>query len=447
MADTTASDVSSDGPVLSVINKRLRALRKKYNRIVQMEESLSKGKTLNTEQEETLRSKPAVIAAMDELEKLREPLASAVLEEVNLAIQQHQVSTSDSAFTASTDSTSEDSEKKLDSNSDPKSENEQLMLVEDLLNVLYFGCMFDVKSRQSDFTATMLKRTHERACCLSYDCMPDDESTDVIDLLGERDLNLISMVGGLLISRPGNSPLSHKHALQECIEHAKLWITKSDQPIVPDSDATYAELRLKLNRIMSSLYFTTNPVKVDAAAANYGSYSVPVEESLGVVPINEPMQMHTIAVQSQQTEEQHASSPGTDTCDVQASTVEEIQQGQYGENLSELPAEAEEVRPCAEGDDNLKEQQSARWRSHQNQDYRGNRNGVGGRRGYSDGRGGCGRGGSFQNGCNQYYDQSSNYYQKSYYNNYRGRGGRGTVGGNYNPNASGGQSGNLSIDS
>lgn len=273
MADTAASDIS-DGPVLNVINKRLRALRKKYNRIVQMEESLSKGKTLNREQEETLRSKPAVIAGIDELEKLREPLTSAVVEEVNFAVQQHQVSLLDSAFTTSTDSTSEDLEfflKKLDSNSDRKSENERLMWVEDLLNLLYFGSMFDVKSLQSDFTATMLTRTHERACCLSYDCMPDDESTDVIDLLGERDLDLISMVSGLLISRPVNSPLSHKHALQQCIEHAKLWITKSDQPTVADSDATYAELRLKLNKILSSVYFTTDPVKVEAAGANYGS--------------------------------------------------------------------------------------------------------------------------------------------------------------------------------
>lgn len=39
----------SDGLVLSVINKRLRALRKKYNRILQMEELLSQGKSLKTQ--------------------------------------------------------------------------------------------------------------------------------------------------------------------------------------------------------------------------------------------------------------------------------------------------------------------------------------------------------------------------------------------------------------
>ncbi|KAH0724751.1 hypothetical protein KY284_000616 [Solanum tuberosum] len=80
MASTPVSELS-DGPVLSVINKRLCALRKKHNRIFQMEESRTKGKTLNKEQEETLRSKSVVITAIDELEKLRHPLVAAVVEE------------------------------------------------------------------------------------------------------------------------------------------------------------------------------------------------------------------------------------------------------------------------------------------------------------------------------------------------------------------------------
>ncbi|XP_059309706.1 uncharacterized protein LOC132060807 [Lycium ferocissimum] len=206
MTDTA----TSDGAVLNVINKRLRSLRKKHNRIVQMEESLSNGKTLNKEQQETLRSKPAIIAGIDELEKLREPLTSAVAEEINLATS-------------------------VDSNCDTDG---LMLVVEDLVKLFYFGFMFDVKSLlQSDF---MLRRMHERACCLSYDCMQeDDDSTDVVDdMLGERDLNLISMVSGLLISRQVNSPLSHKRALEQCIERAKLWIAKSDKQIVPDSDTT-----------------------------------------------------------------------------------------------------------------------------------------------------------------------------------------------------------------
>ncbi|EFH59803.1 hypothetical protein ARALYDRAFT_479980 [Arabidopsis lyrata subsp. lyrata] len=72
-----------EGPILALISKRLRTLRKKYNRITDMEESISQGKTLNKEQEETLRSKPIVTALIDELINLRIPPPS-VAEEINL---------------------------------------------------------------------------------------------------------------------------------------------------------------------------------------------------------------------------------------------------------------------------------------------------------------------------------------------------------------------------
>ncbi|XP_009613040.1 uncharacterized protein C12G12.07c-like isoform X1 [Nicotiana tomentosiformis] len=435
MASTPASELS-DGPVLSVINKRLRALRKKYNRIVQMEESLSKGKILNKEQEETFRSKSAVLVGIDELEKLRQPLAAAVAEEINLAVgQQRQVPPSESAADTPID--------------DPNNKGES---VEDLLNLLYFGSMFDVKSlQQSDLTATMLTRTMERACCLSYDCMPEDESTDdVMDLLGERDLDLISILSGLLVSRPVNSPLSHKHSLQKCIEHAKLWLSKSNQPFEPNSDATYAGLRSKLDKIIGSLYFTTDPVKVEAAAGKYGSYPVPVEEHVEVLPVDVPLQVETPNVQYEQKEEDAASSQAVESNEIHDNNVE-LQQGEQGDNMSEQFAEPEEVAPEAEGVDNLKDadfnrQQSVPQRSYQN--YRGNRGGSGGGcRGNSNGRGGRGRGGSYQNGRSQYYDQSGNYHQRNHFNNYRGRGGRGTGGGgSYNHYASGDHAGSFSAE-
>ncbi|KAG7563817.1 Zinc finger SWIM-type [Arabidopsis suecica] len=47
------------------------------------------GKTLNKEQEEVLRSKPAVFVLIEELEKIRAPLSAAVAEEIILATQQY----------------------------------------------------------------------------------------------------------------------------------------------------------------------------------------------------------------------------------------------------------------------------------------------------------------------------------------------------------------------
>jgi len=124
---------ATDGPVLSVVSKRLRALRKKYNRITQMEESLAAGKTLNREQEEVLRSKPVVAALIDELERLRPPLASAVAEELSSR-------PCPAAAASSSDSDSS---------------------VQDLLALVYFVSLFDVK-QQSDFISLVYASEFER---------------------------------------------------------------------------------------------------------------------------------------------------------------------------------------------------------------------------------------------------------------------------------------------
>lgn len=417
-AAPAASDMS-DGPVLNVINKRLRALRKKYNRIVQMEESVSQGKTLNKEQEEVLRSKPIVTALMDELDKLRSPLCSALSEELSLHQHQSPPPASDNQPNHVANNTKDDNNDDDDSSS-----------VSDLLNLLYFGSLFDVKS-QSDFTATMLTRTHERGCCLTYDYVTDDAT----DLLGEKDLDLISMLSGLLISRPIDSSLSHKNALHRCIEHAKHWLANSDHPIDPNANVTYAGLRERLNKILSSDYFTTTPemkAPVEmAAAASYGSFQVPVHGS--VVPAPVLVQVEGAEVQYQEKDVDTVNFQEHETGDNQFTLAQEHQQDELE---TENPAEGvsvqavEQVNSHAElehnhGDVESKEQQYVPRRPYQNQ--RGGRGGGGGRRGYSNGRGGRGSGrggGTYQNGRNQYYDQPGNYYPRNYYNN-RGRGGRG----------------------
>ncbi|XP_054809004.1 uncharacterized protein LOC129311064 [Prosopis cineraria] len=422
MAATAASDIA-DGPVLSLVNKRIRGLRKKMNRILQMEESIAQGKTINKEQEEVLRSKPAVSALIDELEKLRQPLLSAVKEEVDLALQNHRISPDKQP---------------------QKADDFNHTVVEDLLNLLYFGSLFDVKS-QNDFTSTMLTRTHERGCCLTYDYVTDDAT----DLLGEKDLDVISRLGGLLISRPADSSLSHKNALQRCIEHAKLWLAKADQPIESNADVTYVGLRERLNKIMSSEYFTTTPemkatVEVAAAAAgNYASFQVPVHGT--IVPASVPLEVESSVSPSQEKDERVTNFHGHESEDLQSDLEEELQKDEVEEeNVAEEVSVQQDVKPQVDAERNQRETEAKeqqyfpRRGGYQNQ--RGGRGVGGGRRGYSNGRGGRGggRGGGYYNGRNQYYDQSGNYYPRNYYNN-RGRGGRGGGGHLYENHGSGGQ--------
>lgn len=435
MAASVASEMS-EGPVLSLLNKRLRALRKKSNRILQVEEAVAQGKPINKEQEEMLRSKPAVSALIDELEKLRQPLSQALSEELSLAAQRHQLS-SDSAPATDLGQTPDDhphesSDDRLD-----------VGVAEDLLNLLYFGSLFDVKS-QSDFTATMLARTHERGCCLTYDYVTDDAT----DLLGERDLDLISALGGLLISRPVDSSLSHKNALQRCIEHAKHWLANSDLPIEPNSDVSYAGLRERLHKIMASDYFTTTPemkapveVAAAAAAGNYASFQQ--------MPMTAPTQVEGSVTQFQQTAQDAENLEGLEIEDDESSLVEELQKDEREmENAEVVSVQQEQIKSQSELEYNeidpqSKAQQYIPRRAYQNQ--RGGRGG--GRRGYSNGRGGrvSGRGsGSYQNGRNQYYEQPGNYYPRNFYNN-RGRGGRGG-GHSYNNHGSAVQGGHAPAD-
>ncbi|XP_059655925.1 uncharacterized protein LOC132302934 [Cornus florida] len=447
MAATAASDVT-DGPVLNFINKRLRALKKKQNRILQMEEAIAQGKILNKEQEDVLRSKPSVTASIDELEKLRQPLSVAVADEISLALQRHQVSASPPVESTVTEDDKETEVEQKITDVEHQSDHGNTV-VEDLLNLLYFGTMFDVKTA-SDFTSTILTRTHERGCCLTYDYVTDDESTD---MLGERDLDLISTLGGLLVSRPVDSSLSHKNALRRCMEHAKLWLANSDQPIDPDSNITYAALRARLNKIMASDYFTTTPemkaaVEVAAAAGNYALHG-------SMVPVNVPVQVEGSDVEYQQKDEDTANFQENESYDDQSSPVEEFHKSESEvENHAEVSAQTEPVKSQEEMGQNqreveTKEQNHVPRRVYQNQ--RGGRGGGGGgRRGYSNGRGGrysSRGGGPYQNGRSQYYDQPGNYYPRNYAYN-RGRGGRGGGGGNSNYNhGSGGQAGNDPADS
>jgi hypothetical protein len=109
------------------------ALRKKQNRIAQMEESAAAGKALNQEQKEVLRSKPIVAALIDELDRLRAPLSAALTEELSTV----------PAPAAPAPAPAADSS------------------VQDLLALVYFGSLFDVKP-QSEFLATMVAREHEQ---------------------------------------------------------------------------------------------------------------------------------------------------------------------------------------------------------------------------------------------------------------------------------------------
>ena len=91
-----AADKAASGPqpeeavdhgdsVTVAIAKRARALRKKLNHVERLEQSRADGRVLNVEQELALTSRPALEAALDELERLTQVVPALVAEERALA--------------------------------------------------------------------------------------------------------------------------------------------------------------------------------------------------------------------------------------------------------------------------------------------------------------------------------------------------------------------------
>ncbi|XP_076924342.1 uncharacterized protein LOC143586753 isoform X2 [Bidens hawaiensis] len=410
MATTTTPAESTDGPVLTLINKRIRNLKKKLNRISQIEQSTVK----NKEQEDLLKSKPSIVAAVDELEKLRPPLSAAVDEEIAIAVKHIQ----------SSETLGNNNINNNNNNSNDVNENESDRVVEDLLKLIYIGNMFDVKTR-SEYDSVMLTRTHERNCCLTYDYVTDDDAAVV---LGESDLDLLAKMSSLLISRPVDLSASHQDALRRCVEHAKRWLGKSEECVEAVSDVTYAALREKLTKIIGSDYLKITPeMKAPAVAA---------AEVAGNYVFQVPVQVENTVAPHEQTEDNSTDFQRNETHEDQSGPVEHSpEQELEAENTIETQVQVEQGETNAVNTENKEQYAPRRY----NQRGGGRSNGGGrGRRGYGGGRGGRsgGRGGPYQNGRNQYYEQQGNYYQSNQRNYYggRGRGGRGGGGGNGNGN-------------
>lgn len=78
------TDGKGDGPVVTAIQKRLRAAKKKLNRVAELEAKQAAGTALTEEQVPVVNSKPSVLAVIDELEKLAGLIGDAVKEEQGL---------------------------------------------------------------------------------------------------------------------------------------------------------------------------------------------------------------------------------------------------------------------------------------------------------------------------------------------------------------------------
>ncbi|XP_048539338.1 uncharacterized protein LOC125518565 [Triticum urartu] len=357
-----------EGPVLSVVSKRLRVLRKKQNRIAQMEESVAAGKMLNQEQKELMHSKPVIAALIDELERLRVPLSTALTKELSTV----------PAPAAGSSSFGSD------------------LSIQDLLALIYFGSLFYVKS-PNEFIATMVARKNERSSCITHGYVWDD----TVDLLVENDLDAVSAVAALAAARPSSADgVSHHDALQACAHHARLWLTRADAPIHPGSSVTYAAVRSKLDRIMASDYYTA-----PAVAGNHGAEGLQAQMSMTDSP-EAPSLKETLAAENHK-EDEEDSSHATEIDNDHQSNAADVQNVDgktlVNPRVEYRVAEAEQEKFDVKEQDQMYAEPKKRQFQHPRQSCQNQRGGDRGWRGaYPNGRsghgGGRGMGSRYENG-------------------------------------------------
>ena len=203
---STKGSTDATSPVVALMNKRLRNLRKKLTRIQGVEASVAEGKSLNKDQQELLASKAGVETLIDEYEKLQKPLTDALKEE--MGARAHEVAAAQEAARKAEAEVAAEREKAAESAGGGGG------AVEEVLTLLYFACLFDVRSA-SESSMLAFMRVRERQACLSYDYSEAAQ-------LEEDDLDAIAQLGKLLTQRTQN--VSHQQALRICTETARNWL-------------------------------------------------------------------------------------------------------------------------------------------------------------------------------------------------------------------------------
>ncbi|BDA48675.1 hypothetical protein COCOBI_12-3570 [Coccomyxa sp. Obi] len=313
-ASNSEGPKDGEGPVLTVITKRLRAANKKLKRIEEIEGSRAAGKTLNADQEEVLRGKPKVLGTIEELERLAPLLKEALVEERSAleataqsaaesaarahaeqeaatkfaALEEAKAAAERSAAAAQAEA-EEAKQHVAELQAAPSGEAAESAITR-LIQLIYFAMLFvDDGSHQ---------HLSERSACRSYD-YDDDEGTPGAALTNE-DLTFISQLGQLIIQRPPNQTLCHQDSITHCKELAMKFLDKSEE-MLPLLNTTAAHVAERLERVLSLGYITvvpqvvqvpTEPVQqpdVSAATMGNGMYAAhdePIYTAPDVQPLN-----------------------------------------------------------------------------------------------------------------------------------------------------------------
>lgn len=259
---------SPDGAVITLVSKRLRAAKKKLNRIQELETAVGNGKDINADQQELLNSKTGVVAVIEELERVTPLLRPVVAEEREEARLELQLETEAAAKAAAAlavppaggegikpeaehhpDSDIAELPASVDRSSQTNIADTQAAVEEAVMKVLqlvYFGQVFE----------SSVTGPQERHACLSYSYRAPQEAPALTD----QHLSQISFLAKLLSTRPPGMTHSHKDALAACQELALKFLFDGAAE-VPELGVPMQSIQDGISTVVQSGYYTAQPHK------------------------------------------------------------------------------------------------------------------------------------------------------------------------------------------
>ena len=249
-------------PVMSFLQKRLRNTRKRLRSVEELEVKSAAGRGLNADQLASLATKPALLAVLDELEKLEDAIQIPLAEELQAAKQKavasipppapfppikpdtEWIKERQAAVAAVADHTRQ--EAAITAAKDTKAAIKAAVSqsISSLIEILYFSNTFDM---YSNYLAQMER--HAVLECAAYQS---------VNSLTMEDLEGLVFCGRLATTRP-YAPISHAEALEQCKKVAMRMVHENGNLTIQGLSLTNGELKSIVGSIKALDYVHSTP--------------------------------------------------------------------------------------------------------------------------------------------------------------------------------------------
>lgn len=249
--------------VMQVLNRRIRAARKKIQKISVIEEAQATGKEINDDQVKTLASKVQVTAILEELARVEPLVEKALKKEIDGAVAKA-VEESKARQDASEADEGEESST-VDSSSEQKHESDE---AGQLLDLLYVSQVFGVGGTEADYEAFLA----------GQDPVQDGKP------ITRGDLEKLASFGKSLFTRAVEEGFTHEEALSRCKRMALTFIRSPDAQV--DNETSVSEMMDVITKLKESDFFKREIITPAPEAPPEPVDVVPAEQ-LSADPVEE----------------------------------------------------------------------------------------------------------------------------------------------------------------